>query len=178
MERGNKTMGVLCKADYYYGALLSVLINGGLAPALFEKENGNRQIYEVSTNNDDYMIYAKYHTSPTGSKDFTWSFTFSDRELEEINKLKDENKDKTLVFAFICSQKQLSDYNQEIAVVYWDEFTECIDMNKKDYRGTARLSVKLMKGAKALRIYGSKRADVLDGKDNTIKIERNRLSSL
>jgi hypothetical protein len=35
-----------------------------------------------------------------------------------------------------------------------------------------------MKGAKALRIYGSKRADVLDGKDNTIKIERNRLSSL
>ena len=111
-------MGVLCKADYYYGAVLSVLINGGLAPALFEKENGNRQIYEVSTNNDDYMIYTKYHTSPTGSKDFTWSFTFSDRELEEINKLKDENKDKTLVFAFICSQKQLSDYNQAIAVVY------------------------------------------------------------
>lgn len=26
--------------------------------------------------------------------------------------------------------------------------------------------------------YGSKRADVLDGKDHTIKIERNRLSSL
>jgi hypothetical protein len=171
-------MGVLRKADYYYGSLLSVLINGGLTPALFDKENESRQIFEVSTNNNDYMIYSKYLSSPTGTKDFTWSFTFSDRELVEIKKLRDENKDKTLVFAFICSQKQLSDYNQEIAVVYWDEFIECIDINKKDYRGTARLSVKLVKGSKALRIYGSKRADVLDGKDHTIKIERNRLSSL
>lgn len=36
-------MTTICKADYYYGALLSALVNGGLAPALFEKENDNRQ---------------------------------------------------------------------------------------------------------------------------------------
>ena len=67
--------------------LLSLIIYNGLVPAFFEKKNESRQIYEVSINNDDYIIYTKYHTLPTGSKDFTWLFTFSDRELEEIHRL-------------------------------------------------------------------------------------------
>lgn len=57
----------------YYGALLSALVNGGLAPALFEKENGNRQIYEVTTNKASYIIYTKYNTTPSGSKDFVFT---------------------------------------------------------------------------------------------------------
>lgn len=172
-------MTTICKADYYYGALLSALVNGGLAPALFEKENDNRQIYEVSTNKASYIIYTKYHTTPSGSKDFTWSFSFSDNEIEEITKIHQENnKEKEFIFAFICGQKQLSDYKQIIAIVYWDEFLECVDIEKEQIRGTARLSVKAVKSSPWLRIYGSKRADMLDGKDNTIRIERSRLSSL
>ncbi|KYD35381.1 hypothetical protein B4114_1194 [Geobacillus stearothermophilus] len=197
-------MATICKADYYYGALLSALVNGGLAPALFEKENDNRQIYEVTTNKASYIIYTKYNTTPSGSKDFTWSFSFSDNEIEEITKIHQENNkekihgqwfalhsgmkitthqrgiftEKELIFAFICSQKQLSDYNQVIAIVYWDEFLECVDIEKEQVRGTARLAVKAVKGSPWLRIYGSKRADRLDGKDNTIKIERNRLGNL
>jgi hypothetical protein len=84
-------MATICKADYYYGALLSALVNGGLAPALFEKENDNRQIYEVTTNKASYIIYTKYNTTPSGSKDFTWSFSFSDNEIEEIIKIHHEN---------------------------------------------------------------------------------------
>lgn len=172
-------MTTICKADYYYGALLSALVNGGLAPALFEKENDNRQIYEVTTNKASYIIYTKYNTTPSGSKDFTWSFSFSDNEIEEITKIHQENnKEKEFIFAFICSQKQLSAYNQVIAIVYWDEFLECVDIKKEQVRGTARLAVKAVKGSPWLRIYGSKRADMLDGKDNTIKIERNRLGNL
>ncbi|MED4906643.1 hypothetical protein P9727_20290 [Parageobacillus thermoglucosidasius] len=60
-------MTMICKADYYYGALLSALVNGGLVPALFEKENDNRQIYEVTTNKASYIIYPKYiplHQAP------------------------------------------------------------------------------------------------------------------
>ena len=171
-------MTTICKADYYYGALLSALVNGGLAPALFEKENDNRQIYEVTMNKASYIIYTKYHTTPSGSKDFTWSFSFSDNEIEEITKIHQRNKEKTLIFAFICGQKQLSDYNQIIAIVYWDEFLECVDIEKEQIRGTARLSLKAVKSSPWLRIYGSKRADMLDGKDNTIRIERSRLSSL
>ncbi|GMO01560.1 hypothetical protein PthstB1num2_36000 [Parageobacillus thermoglucosidasius] len=83
-----------------------------------------------------------------------------------------------MIFAFICGQKQLSDYNQVIAIVYWDEFLECVDIEKEQIRGTARLSVKAVKGSPWLRLYGSKRTDMLDGKDNTIKIERNRLGNL
>ncbi len=168
----------ICKADYYYGALLSALVNGGLAPALFEKENESRQIYTVTTNKDSYIIYTKYHTTPSGSEDFTWSFTFSDNEIQEIINVRQNYSDKTLIFAFICGQKQVSDNNQIIAIVYWDEFIACVDVNKQQSRGKPRLSVKVIKGSPRFRIYGSKRADLLDGKDNTIKIERNRLREL
>jgi hypothetical protein len=53
-----------------------------------------------------------------------------------------------------------------------------VDIEKEEIRGTARLSVKAVNGSPWLRIYGSKRADMLDGKDNTIRIERSRLSNL
>nr|WP_255706922.1 MULTISPECIES: hypothetical protein [unclassified Anoxybacillus] len=168
----------ICKADYYYGALLSALVNGGLAPALFEKENDSRQIYTVTTNKASYIIYTKYLTTPSGSEDFTWSFTFSDNEIQEIINVHQGNPDKMLIFAFICGQKQISDSNQIIAIVHWDEFVACVDVNKKQSRGTPRLSVKAVKGSPRFRIYGSKRADMLDGKDNTIRIERNRLKTL
>nr|WP_216367375.1 hypothetical protein [Anoxybacillus sp. EFIL] len=175
---GGIRVTTICKADYYYGALLSVLVNGGLAPALFEKENESRQIYTVTTNKDSYIIYAKYHTTPSGSEDFTWSFTFSDNEIQEIINVHQNHSDKTLIFAFICGQKQVSDNNQIIAIVRWDEFVACVDVNKQQSRGTPRLSVKVIKGSPRFRIYGSKRADLLDGKDNTIRIERNRLREL
>jgi hypothetical protein len=58
---------------------------------------------------------SEVHTTPSGSKDFTWSFSFSDNEIEEITKIHHENnKEKEFIFAFICGQKQLSDYNQII----------------------------------------------------------------
>jgi hypothetical protein len=75
-------MATICKADYYYGALLSALVNAGL------------------------------NITPSGSKDFTWSFSFNDNEIEEITKIHQENTtEKEFIFAFICSQKQLRDYN-------------------------------------------------------------------
>lgn len=169
-------MGALKKADFYYGSLLSVLINGGIAPALFEKDNENRQIYNFSTNNDNYLMYAKFHTSPTGTSDFNWSFVITDKELQEIKNIKE--KKERLIFAFICCQKKLNDRNQEIAIVHWDEFIQCVDIDRSDYKSTQRLSIKLVKGARSFRIYGSKKSDLLEGKDNTLRIERNRLANL
>jgi hypothetical protein len=99
-------MTTICKADYYYGALLSVLVNGGLAPALFEKENDNRQIYEVTTNKASYIIYTKYNTTPSGSKDFTWSFSFSDNEIEEIIKIHHENNKEKRVYLCLYLQPE------------------------------------------------------------------------
>lgn len=169
-------MGALRKADFYYGSLLSVLINGGIAPALFEKDNENRQIYNISTNKGEYMMYVKFHTSPTGTKDYNWSFVFTDNEIAEIKNLKNEKKQ--LIFAFICCQKEIASSNQEIAIVYWDEFIQCLDINKEVFKNRPRLSIKLIKRARAFRIYGSRKADMLEEKDNTLKIERNRLDNL
>lgn len=169
-------MGLLKKADFYYGSLLSILINSGIVPALFEKEYENRQIYKFATNKDNYLMYTKYSTTPTGTKDFTWSFTFTDRELQEISSLVEENG--SLQFAFICCQKSINDTNQEIAIVYWDEFVQCVDLQKVHIQGAQRLSVKLLKGARLFRIYGSKLPDRLEEQDNTIRIERNRITTL
>jgi hypothetical protein len=134
-------------------------------------------MYEVTTNQNSYIYKVQYIANRL--KRFYLVFSFTDSELEEIIKIRHENnKKKELIFAFICGQKQLSDYNQVIAIVYWNEFIECVDIEKEQIRGTARLSVKAVKGSPWLRIYGSKRADMLGGKDNTIKIERNRLGNL
>ena len=51
-------MSILRKADFYYGAMLSCLINNGLAPMIIEPGD-SRRIYSLTTNNDDYKIYAK-----------------------------------------------------------------------------------------------------------------------
>lgn len=169
-------MGLLKKADFYYGSLLSILVNGGIVPALFENDYENRQIYKFSTNKDNYLMYTKFLTSPTGTKDFTWSFVFTDKELQEIKSLKEENE--SLIFAFICCQKNINDTNQEIAIVNWNEFIECVDVDKEAILGTPRLSIKLIKGARSFRIYGSKLSDRLEERDSTIRIERNRIATL
>lgn len=63
-------MGAFKKADYYYGALLSLLMNNGMKPALFEKENyDDRKRYTVTTNNGEYEFYCKYMSNPTGKDD-------------------------------------------------------------------------------------------------------------
>lgn len=56
-------MGVLSKADFYCGALLSGLINSGFAPAIIEQAE-NRRLYNITENTGDYMIYSKYASEP------------------------------------------------------------------------------------------------------------------
>ena len=99
-------MAMICKRDYFYGPLLFALVNGGLTPALFEKPSDNRQIYEVTTNQNSYIIYTKYNTLPTGSKDLTWSFPFSDNELEEIIKIYHENNKEKRVYLCLYLQPE------------------------------------------------------------------------
>lgn len=50
----------LNKNDFYYGALLSKLVNSGFAPAIVEKEVKDARLYLVSNDYGDYSIYTKY----------------------------------------------------------------------------------------------------------------------
>ena len=45
-------MGAVRKADFYFGSMLSCLINNGLAPAIIEPGD-SRRIYKLTTDNGD-----------------------------------------------------------------------------------------------------------------------------
>ncbi|MED0701537.1 MULTISPECIES: hypothetical protein [Aeribacillus] len=49
----------LAKADFYYGALLSQLVNSGFAPTIIERGD-TRRIYSLSNDFSDFKVYAKY----------------------------------------------------------------------------------------------------------------------
>lgn len=87
-------MSILRKADFYYGAMLSCLINNGLAPMIIEPGD-SRRIYSLTTNNDDYKIYAKYVSKPLKRQKEDaklWQFIFSRDEIEFIKDYKKMRK--------------------------------------------------------------------------------------
>ena len=169
-------MGIYKKADFYYGAFLSVLVNNGICPALIEKDGDlHRRRFRITTNNGEYEIYCKYKSDPTGNTDPNWAFTFQPREVKELHSLLADNK--KVVFAFICVQKELTSPKQELALVEKNEFIKCVELNT--YKDSApRLSVKAIKSSNYLRIYGNKLSDKIGKEDSTIRIKRNRVSIL
>jgi hypothetical protein len=161
-------MGVLNKADFYYGALLSGLINSGFTPAIFEQEE-NRRIYSVTADAGDFMIYSKYVSNPLPRQveDVQlWQFSFSHDEIEKIRHFNDGNKKH--YFALICGKKSFK--GSEIAMLSLTEAKECLDPNYA--RDSYRISVKVEKGKHGIRVYGTGRADIVEGKDNTIRVSR------
>ncbi|ADD03134.1 conserved hypothetical protein [Thermoanaerobacter italicus Ab9] len=165
-------MSILRKADFYYGAMLSCLINNGLAPMIIEPGD-SRRIYSLTTNNDDYKIYAKYVSKPLKRQKEDaklWQFIFSRDEIEFIKDYKEN--EKKLYFALICGQENLQ--NSEIALLSLEEAKDCLDIYYE--RDSYRITVKREKGIHGLKVYGTGRADVINGKDNTIRISRDILT--
>ncbi len=162
----------ICKADFYYGAFLSVLVNNGINPAIVE--NGpKRNIYAIATDKGDYKIYTKYVVNKD-PKDTLWNVMFSTAEIQEINALTSKEK---LMFAFICAFKKVKSNNTEIALLNVDEIKECIDLNCK-INSHFRISIRKIKHSPNLWVYGTHRACKRSGKDNTIKIPRKRILEL
>lgn len=50
---------MLAKADFYYGAFLSQLVNSGFASAIIENSD-KRRIYKLATDYGDFKVYTKY----------------------------------------------------------------------------------------------------------------------
>ncbi|MDQ0341191.1 hypothetical protein J2S00_004035 [Caldalkalibacillus uzonensis] len=147
-------------ADFYYGAVLSMLFNNKIVPVLFER-NESRQIYNLSTNNGDFRMFIKYRSYPTVNQDDyrSWHFVFSDKDIEELFKyLDDEYK---LLLALVCGSKEFK--NSELAVLHPEEI--------KEYFSTGRttLTISRKKNEKQFRI------SIGGGRNNSIKILTNRL---
>ena len=61
-------MAELKTSDFYYGAILSHFVNNGICPVLLEAGK-DRQLYEFMTDNRDFVLFAKYRSKTTTSKE-------------------------------------------------------------------------------------------------------------
>ena len=122
-------MSTIRKADFYYGSLLSVLINNGVAPAIVSPGEENRRIYSMTTDEATYEIYTKYASSPSSRMNTNaklWSFSFSNDEIEMIKQY--ENNGKKYLFALICGDHDKMQ-DSEIAVLSLSQAKDCLDID-------------------------------------------------
>jgi hypothetical protein len=148
-------------ADFYYGAVLSLLFNTGVDPALVESSN-SRQIYDFTTDNVDFRIFIKYRTRGrlgVGGNYRSWQFTFSNTDLEEMFRFIKE--DRNLLLALVCGEEKLNE--SEYAVLNSEEIKQCLGNDKTS------ITISRLKGEKAFRI------SIGGGRDSSLKIPSNRV---
>lgn len=165
-------MSNIRKSDFYYGSLLSVFINNGIAPAIIEAGD-ERRIYSVTTDRGEYEIYTKYVSKPAEGKNKhkrRWAFSFSQDELQAIEQY--QNNGKNYVFALICGVHEEMQ-NSEIAVLSLEEVKDCLGLGFK--RPSYCITVKTVKNQKGLRVYGTGQSDQLHGRDNPLHVKRGTL---
>ncbi|TFE01611.1 hypothetical protein [Jeotgalibacillus salarius] len=135
------------KVDFYFGALLSQLVNRGFSPVI--KEGGqDRRIYALKNDVDSYLIYAKYSFTPRPKKEARiWTFSFYDTEMEKTLNSPNHNR---YLFAFICGEEDLQ--NTEIMILTESEVSECI---KTSETGRKWLTIEMTDRKRTLTVRGS-----------------------
>lgn len=154
-------MSKLKETDFYYGAVLSTLINQGICPALVESGQ-DRQIYDFTTDEKEFRLFVKYrsHPIPTKSEDYSsWQFTFSPNDITELKHFL--TLDKHLCVGLVCGKEKLGD--SEYAVIYKEELGQLFEAGKKS------LTISRKTGERYFRI------SVGGGRENAIQIRCNNL---
>lgn len=151
---------MLAKADFYYGAFLSQLVNSGFAPAIIENSD-KRRIYKLTTDYGDFKVYTKYLSKPANkSQNKRWDFPFN---IEELNNIRQDTSIN--MYAFICGVEDL--VNSEIVILNAEQFNECIGVDF--ITENRRVSVKSEKGTWNYSVYGTG----LELKETSLKITKN-----
>lgn len=118
-------MGKLKKKYFYYGAILSTILqhNPDASPMLILNDNDSRQVYRIFTNTSkkEYILFFKYanckQQEPT-SKYYSWTFSFSNDDKE---KLKSYSMAQSPIFIYLlCLRKNFQD--SEIAIINYEEY--------------------------------------------------------
>ena len=151
-------------ADFYYGAVLSMLFNSHIKPALVEGDD-DRQIYDLTTNTGECRLFIKYRADKEKRKteDYSsWVFNLTDSDKQEILSYIDNGYN--LVLALVCGVAGLSD--SEIAVIDKDQIKELLALGKSS------ITISIKKGEHAFRI------SVGGGRENAMKIKTNRFEEL
>ena len=154
-------MAKLKEADFYYGAVLSTLLNNKISPMIVEGGE-DRQVYDFTTDNIDFRLFVKYRSNPikTKAKDYlSWQFVFSQQDISELSAYLQTGK--TLSLGLVCGYDPLR--KSRYAVLHSDELQTLFSMAKKS------ITIGIKKGEKAFRI------SIGGGRDNSIMLKSIRL---
>lgn len=123
-------MPKLKESDYYYGAVLSTLLNNKICPVLFESGH-DRQIYDCTTDNGNFRLYLKYRSTAnsTSTPDYySWQFVFSKNDIEELQTYLNEKERLPLVLGLICGHTPMA--KSHYAVVPEDVLRSILNQGK------------------------------------------------
>ena len=110
-------MSKLKEADFYYGAILSTLLNNKICPVLIEG-GADRQVYDFTTDHKDFRLFVKYRSVPTTkAQDYnSWQFVFSDSDITELTEYLKLGLE--LSVGLVCGQEVLN--QSQYAVLHKD----------------------------------------------------------
>ncbi len=151
-------------ADFYYGAVLSMLFNNKIKPALVEGDN-NRQVYDLTTNTGECRLFIKYRANKQDTKkqDYnSWLFVITDSDKKEM--LGYIESGYNLVLALVCGMVGFS--SSEIAVLDKHQIEELINLGKSS------ITISRKKNERAYRI------SVGGGRENAMQIRCSRFEEL
>lgn len=123
--------------DFYFGAVLSVLLRGKdthYTPSLISTDDQGGRIYEFAVDNEpDFILimsYASHPRSDTADKSYdSWLFNFTDEQRIKIKECLD--KKQNIKIALLCGRDK---WNQsELAIMTNEDIkgTMCADGNVK-----------------------------------------------
>ena len=151
-------------SDFYYGAVLSMLLSNGVKPVLLESDE-NRQVYDLATDNGECRLFMKYRRDKqdTKTQDYSsWTFVLTDSDKEEITGYIQEGFN--LIVALVCGVADLAE--SEVAVLDRDQIQELIMLDKNS------ITISRKKNERAYRI------SIGGGRENAMLVRANRFEEL
>lgn len=154
-------MSKLREADFYYGAVLSTLINNGICPMLIEGGD-DRQVYDFTTDKKDFRLFVKYRSAPNNTKTAgynSWKFELSDNELCEIKQYLQSGKEFCL--GLVCGYEEL--IKSQYAVLYKENVEALLEQGKRKFtisRKTGEHNFRIPMGG---------------GRENSLKVKTNNI---
>ncbi|MBQ8566949.1 MAG: hypothetical protein IJ445_05135 [Clostridia bacterium] len=154
-------MAKLLESDFYYGAILSTLLNNGICPMLIEGGT-DRQVYDFTTNHKEFRLFAKYRSAPINTKTegyCSWQFIFSEKDMDEIKAYLNSGKEFSI--GLVCGADALN--QSQYAVLKRKNIEELIK------QGKTSVTLSRKKGERAFRI------SIGGGRENSLKIKANEI---
>jgi hypothetical protein len=151
-------------SDFYYGAVLSMLLSNGVKPVLLESDE-NRQVYDLATDNGECRLFMKYRRDrqDTKTQDYSsWTFVLTDSDKEEITGYIQEGFN--LIVALVCGVADLAE--SEVAALDRDQIQELIMLDKNS------ITISRKKNERAYRI------SLGGGRENAMLVRANRFEEL